>query len=81
MRQQRQLHPITQASFSEWKQNIITKQLHEDLESFILGQLDYINPKLDETSASLAYAALYSSRQLSDIIINWEPENLEKDED
>ena len=81
MRQHRGLHPITQASFSEWKQNIITKQLFEDLEVGVLNGLDSINPILNPEKAAIGYTNLYAVREVSDIIINWAPEFLEKVDD
>jgi len=75
------LHPITQGSFSEWKQNIITKQLFEDLERAILNGLDQINPILHPEKAAIGYTRIYAVREVSDNIINWTPEFLEKIDD
>ena len=81
MRHHRELQPITQASFSEWKQNIITRQLFEDLEIGILNSLDSINPILSPEKAAIGYTQIYAVRGVTDNVINWTPDFLEKIDD
>ena len=76
--QARQHHPITQADFDAWKQNIITKQLFEDLELALLEQIQSMRAL--DSNAGLSLAKFNGMQESVQSVTDWVPETLESAE-
>ncbi len=80
LQDQRRSHPITQADFDAWRQNIITKQFFEDLELFPVDRANDITAN-DANTAGLQAAKLNGVQDTSEYFIDWTPECLEGNDD
>jgi len=80
LQDQRRNHPITQADFDAWRQNIITKQFFEDLELFPVDRANDITAD-NANTAGLHAAKLNGVQDTCEYFSDWTPDCLEGNED
>ena len=76
LRDRRQSHPISQADFTAWRENIITQQLYEDVELFLIECAEEMRA-LSADTAGLQLGKYDGVRLASDFVFDWQPEELE----
>lgn len=73
--------PITQGQYDRWLASSVTRRLFEDLELAVLDSFqDYLPEDKPDEIATLAMLRQGAS-QMVEIVLDWEPKGLEKEDD
>ena len=76
--EKRQHHQITKDDFDAWRQNIITKQLFEDLDIFIHMAAEDLRPSQVQSS-EITLGKFNGIQACVEFVDLWEPTSVEED--